>query len=341
MSNSTFSVSYSPFEYEEYIRYNFIANTKNTICEESKYINDESLYDFVIYIIELLKKLDIEDVYYNGIYSDSIIINGKGVYIYTSKSNANVTQSRHGIIQISITGYPHIVKYIFDILNTKYRAWQQGQLKFWYNKNGPTSTDILLDSYGTHYPEFYPWLPSGFMNEYLKSSASILFLCGEPGTGKTSVLRNLICSRQLHASVTYDENLLYIDEMFLNFITSSDMNLIIIEDADNLLSSREKFNNPLISRFLNFSDGLIKFPSKKIIFTTNINDFNNIDEALTRSGRCFGILEARKLTFEEAVKAAEVASLPVPTIVKEYTISDLINHDYKVEEKSNFFKFRS
>jgi hypothetical protein len=340
MFTPTFSVGHAPYEDEEYIRFNFISNYKNTICEESKYTTNDSLYDFILSIIKILNELEVDNIYHDGVSTNSIIIHGEGIYIYASKSNAKVTQNHHGIIRISITGYPHIVKRISDDLDARYQTCQEGQLKLWYNKEGPTSTEIILESYGTYYPEFYPWLPSNFMDEYMKSSAAILFLTGEPGTGKTSVLRNLICSRQLNASVTYDENLLDHDEMFLSFITSNTTNLIIIEDADNVLSPREKSANPLISRFLNFSDGLIKFPSKKIIFTTNLDNFNNVDEALTRSGRCFGILEARKLTFEEAIKAAKVASLPEPTIVKEYTLSDLINHTYKPKERPDFFKIR-
>jgi ATP-dependent 26S proteasome regulatory subunit len=43
-----------------------------------------------------------------------------------------------------------------------------------------------------------------------------------------------------------------------------------------------------MSRFLNISDGLIKLPNKKLVFTTNVTNFENIDSALLRPGRCFG-----------------------------------------------------
>jgi ATP-dependent 26S proteasome regulatory subunit len=79
------------------------------------------------------------------------------------------------------------------------------------------------------------------------------------------------------------------------------------------------------------SDGLIKFPSKKVIFTTNLDDFKKVDEALLRPGRCFGMIKCRPLTYDEAEAAAKVAGLRVPEKKRDYTIAELFNPDTQIE----------
>jgi SpoVK/Ycf46/Vps4 family AAA+-type ATPase len=150
-------------------------------------------------------------------------------------------------------------------------------------------------------------------------------MAGPPGTGKTSALRHMITSRGLHAAATYDEKVLASDAMFLDFVTSTHLNVLVIEDADNILTARSRGENALISRFLNFSDGLAKFRDKKIVFSTNMSDFGTIDPALTRLGRCFGALYARALTRDEAVRAARVAGVDLPPGSTDVTIAEIFN----------------
>ena len=330
----------SSYETTDVIRLDFLGKHPNTICISTKYVIDDSLYEMVLKTKKQLEDMRIEDLSFDGFDAETIILQGNGVQVSFTMSGGRMNTARRGIADLLLTGYPEIVEKLLYVLDNEYKLHQQGQLELWYTgKNGPTYMNVLLSPYGTYYPEFYPWLPENFMDEYMASTASILFLTGEPGTGKTSILRDLICSRGLNAAATYDENILSHDEMFLNFLTSEKMNLIIIEDADNILTPRASNKNNLISRFLNFSEGLAKFPNKKIIFTTNLHNFNNVDDALTRSGRCFGVKEARKLTYEEAVRAAEVASLPIPATEKKYTLADLLHQDqrYKVKHKGTGF----
>ena len=136
------------------------------------------------------------------------------------------------------------------------------------------------------FDEFYPFIEEGvdaYQARYLADDASLLFLMGPPGTGKTSFIRHMIYKHKLASIITYEEGLLEFDCMFVDFLTGSS-NMLIIEDADTMLQSREGYGNKQISRFLNVSDGLIKFRGKKVVFTTNINDFSTIDQALVRPG---------------------------------------------------------
>jgi hypothetical protein len=125
--------------------------------------------------------------------------------------------------------------------------------------------------------------------------------------------------------------LLSSDSTFVDFLTGSSENVFVIEDADTILGSRSREGNKMIARFLNVSDGLIKFPAKKVIFTTNLDDFKKVDEALLRPGRCFGMVKCRALTYDEAAAAAKIAGLKLPAKSRDYTIAELFNPDSQIE----------
>jgi len=173
----------------------------------------------------------------------------------------------------------------------------------------------------------YPWIEGGleaYFERYLASDAAALFMSGPPGTGKTSFLRHFLWINKRHAMVTYEEDLLAGDELFIALL-GSDADTLIIEDADTMLAPRKTSGNKMMGRFLATSDGIIKFPKKKIIFTTNLEDFSKIDPALLRPGRCFDSLIFRALSFEEAVACAAAYGLPAPSARRDYSIAELFN----------------
>lgn len=85
--------------------------------------------------------------------------------------------------------------------------------------------------------------------------------------------------------------------------------IILIEDADILLKSRKEGNSAM-QELLNDTDGISSNSSRKIIFTTNQSNLNEIDFGLTRNGRCFGFFDMQRLTPSEATIAREKAGLP-------------------------------
>ena len=69
--------------------------------------------------------------------------------------------------------------------------------------------------------------------------------------------------------------------------------------ADHLLMARSK-GNVDVHRFLAVADGVVRAQGRKIIFTTNLPNIGDIDEALVRPGRCFATVRTRALDRREA-----------------------------------------
>jgi hypothetical protein len=196
--------------------------------------------------------------------------------------------------------------------------------------------EITVDSKVVLRDEYYPFLTQGvekFIDDYLASNESILILLGPPGTGKSTLLRHMIVSRQLTATLTYEEKLLQQDRLFIQHLSKDgESDVLILEDADVLLESREKCGNHAMNKLLNVSDGIIKVVDKKIVFTTNLPSTTNIDNALLRPGRCYAAIEFRELTFDEACTAAKVANVPVPQVDRNYTLAELFQN--QTQEKN-------
>lgn len=154
----------------------------------------------------------------------------------------------------------------------------------------------------------YPELVEGvmpFIDRFLRADETVLVLQGPPGTGKTRLIRAILgqMSRRKGedacAVYTGDKRAVENDEIFVRFITGAE-DAFIIEDADHLLKPRCDGNQDL-HRFLTIADGVVRAQGRKIIFSTNLPNVGDLDEALIRPGRCFARVFVRELTRAEAV----------------------------------------
>ena len=160
--------------------------------------------------------------------------------------------------------------------------------------------DVLLDA-------AYPALDGGvarFIDRYLKSSEAVLVLQGPPGTGKTRLVRAILgeISRrnegEAAALYTGDKKALECDQIFVKFITGDD-DAFVIEDADHMLKPRAEGNENL-HRFLTIADGVVRAQGRKIIFSTNLPNVGDLDDALIRPGRCYARVHLGELTLAES-----------------------------------------
>ena len=163
-----------------------------------------------------------------------------------------------------------------------------------------TFNDVLLDA-------AYPQLIGGvsqFIRGFLDAPEPILLLQGPPGTGKTRLIRAILgalgAQKDHQASVMYasDPDVLESDEVFATFVTQR-TDAFVIEDADYLLRARSDGNRS-VHRFLGVGDGIMRSRGRKLIFSTNLPNLGDIDDALLRPGRCYAHLVFRLLSLNEA-----------------------------------------
>jgi hypothetical protein len=246
----------------------------------------------------------------------------------------NYYNSASGLFMIRIYGIENHVENLRHIISDKLNPLTLPQIRWHYiSGSDPDYTDFVLpvDATADIKDEFYPWLTDGvdnYLDRYIDSKAAIMLIGGQPGTGKTSLLRymlNRYRTAGYSAHVAYDERIFSSDDVFIGFYMDPKPGFMMMEDADLLITSREHDGNKLISRFLNVSDGIIPNFGKKMIFTTNLSDYGKIDPALVRPGRCFDFMHCREFTAEEAAIAAEAAGVPNPG--KACTLAQLFNDE--------------
>src|SRR6185437_3100402 len=238
----------------------------------------------------------------------SLLLDGPGVFAYASgarksgycscsaeiwtDSKARAEETRSAILRV--VGDRRVRDPMFQI------DWQ------FSSGNGLSNTSFEEIAREDLRDEAYPILGEsvlGFVRRYLAANETILILLGPPGTGKTRLVRAILgeMSRRKGASAeimyTCDKKTLENDEIFVAFITGSH-DAFVIEDADHVLTPRAHGNLDL-HRFLAIADGVVRAQGRKIIFTTNLPNVGDLDEALMRPGRCFGTLHTRALTAAE------------------------------------------
>jgi hypothetical protein len=167
------------------------------------------------------------------------------------------------------------------------------------------ANDVLRDR---AYPEIKGGV-LGFIRRYLSAPASVLVLQGPPGTGKTRLIRGILGEmtrrkgEQACALYTGDPRAIASDDIFVRFLTGTH-DAFVVEDADHLLKPRADGNEHL-HRFLTIADGVVRAQGRKVIFSTNLPNVGDLDDALVRPGRCFAHIHVRTLTGAEAQALAQ------------------------------------
>jgi len=144
--------------------------------------------------------------------------------------------------------------------------------------------------------EHYPFIPNlhGWIDDFFASTAPIVILNGPPGTGKTNLITHMIERNHREVITTHDSELMRMDSLYASFLRGG-RDMLVVEDADLLLLSRQASENTTMSKLLNVSEGVVDVGTKKIVFTANIDNAAKIDQAIMRPGRCYDLIDFRPL----------------------------------------------
>jgi hypothetical protein len=192
----------------------------------------------------------------------------------------------------------------------------------------PFSFDI-----GLHYNEDFQDIHKLIYNSLTsKNKNGIVLLHGKFGTGKTYYLRHLIS--------TIDRNFIYfpLDMVeainkpeFIPFISSVPDSVLILEDCESLLVTRESgsHNISAISNLLNIGDGLLADALNVNVICTFNAGIKKIDDALLRKGRLLARYEFKEL---ETTKAQALANNIGKTVKIENPMT--LSEVYNLEQRS-------
>lgn len=161
-----------------------------------------------------------------------------------------------------------------------------------------------------------------------KNKSGLILLHGMPGTGKSTYIRYLI--HQLNKKVIFMPpnfaKSLEVPEVTRLLIENANT-VFVIEDAEDLLVSRDQFKNSSISMLLNLTDGLLGESLGIQIIATFNTHISNIDKALLRKGRLIGLYEFKPLCIEKSKLLLSEIGRPDREVKQPMALADIYNSE--------------
>lgn len=182
--------------------------------------------------------------------------------------------------------------------------------------------------YGQGFEEWHKQL----LKRLREETKGLVLLHGKTGTGKSYYVRQLL--KELTKT---DKNILYFppilvssitDPSFINFISTwaaenERKGILLIEDAEPLLESRDSGRNMGITNLLNLTDGLLNdILGIQIIATFNV-ELSKIDEALLRQERLIARKEFTTLPYEQAIELGKKLEIDPSKLADDMSLAEI------------------
>lgn len=166
-----------------------------------------------------------------------------------------------------------------------------------------------------------------------KGEKGIVLLHGEPGTGKTTYIKHI-------STHVKDKNVIFVppsmaemltDPSIIPFLMDYRNSILVIEDAEKVLGSRESnsLTSQSTSNLLNLTDGILGDCLNIQIIATFNTKRDNIDEAFMRKGRLIAEHKFDKLSIEDTNILLKHIGKDIE-VNEEMVLSDIYNIDVEV-----------
>lgn len=328
------------FTYQDVIKmseYQFATSDKNPFSEKIEeqlkktkgILPNNTLFN----IIKYLNDNNIPYLNYN--YWSSIYVITEDMAIYSSGFWSDDPYERSGGLTF-ISEMPEVPKWVIDCMEFHNEKEENTYRYVVHTQNGFTTRSFEIKEMDNSLEENYnDDLPNDVIEKFIESDeAGVMIFHGEPGTGKTTYIRNLI-------SKFGDKDFLYLDASCFNYITDASFikllmdyrdSVLILEDSEKLLKKREN-SHANMSTLLNMTDGILADSMKlKIICTFNAG-IEDIDKALMRKGRLKVKYNFGKLKEDKVAKLFN--KLDIKDVkVEPMTLADIYNYKEQVDFSS-------
>jgi len=165
-----------------------------------------------------------------------------------------------------------------------------------------------------------------------KNKSGLVLFHGIPGTGKSTYIRYLIHKVKKTVIFLPPRIAANLDSPSMTSLLVDNPNSIfIIEDAEELIKSREGNGGSSISMLLNLTDGMLgESIGVQVICTFNTHT-NNIDKALLRKGRLIASYEFKSLVSCKSKSLLEKIGNDKTCVITDMTLSEIYNFKDKFE----------
>jgi hypothetical protein len=179
----------------------------------------------------------------------------------------------------------------------------------------------------THYNDDLLPTHRTIISELRKKGQSGLYLFhGAPGTGKTTYIRHLI--HQMRKKVIFlPPGMLPATEgpAMSKFLIGNTDTVFIMEDAEEMLVSRDQARNSGMSTLLNLTDGLMGQALGIQFIATFNTDRNRIDKALLRNGRLRMMYEFKPLAADKSRRLLASLGHADAEVACDMTLADIFH----------------
>ena len=173
-------------------------------------------------------------------------------------------------------------------------------------------------------------------------SKGLVLLHGKPGSGKTTLLRHLIRTLEGKKQVIYmppDMVHFLSKPEFVTFMLDYKNSILIIEDAENILKTREAGESQSVSNILNLSDGILGDALCFQLIATFNSRLEDVDEALRRPGRLIAEIHFDSLSLQKTNDLIQkVYDGEVEPVEKPLTLAEIFNlkkKKFKITDKKS------
>lgn len=291
-----------------------------TIRANSPELSTESNYN-----IQFRDTLKIDMESYSIYGQEFIVRTGKnisdsfGINISLETLVAEVYRRSDELILIILANVPlNWLDAVYENIQTRYPEIEEEKANTFYtisrNQNGFELQSMELETvydekiidgnYNDSFRETWELTTNAIDND----KRGLILLHGVPGSGKSHILKQII-ARGGKRKIVYIPSYLATslsDPAFIGFVRKQMSNaVLVIEDGEDVLVSREIAPNPAVTNILQISDGILGDALNMLIISTFNTDLQRIDAALQRKGRMIAEYKFDELDIVKAEALAE------------------------------------